>query len=808
MGFDFTKPLGYTEELLAEPVEEVTPVAVGAAKRMGAAEPTGRVLRLKERTLAPSDDTLVDRALAYDRAFAATRGSNMVWRKASALAEMILTHRVEINDDELIVGRRFPDERHGSGAGSWLGFPEWWGIYTEEAKAKFRRRVAEDPRLDDDERNQLHEIADGWRDVFGRDARNIPTPDFATHGHIFFGWGYSLNHSVRDYAKVLRVGFEGIKHEIETALERLDWKRPEDIRRRLFLQSALRIADAACQMGRRYADTARARAKRTRSATRRAELLRIAEVCEQVPARPARNLREALQALWFAHMITFWEDHLNANSIGRIDQILWPAYERDARENGLTREQAIELLHCFHLKLYQTYDVQQATVGGQKPDGSDATNELSYLVLEAIRSLGLIRCQSVRVCRTTPRELLRLAVDLVAEGGGIPFFFNDDAIIPALVVKSIPIEEARDYAIIGCVEITIPGRAFPHAVSHMMNVAKCLELALHDGFDPHTGKQLGPRTGDAARFARFEQLWDAYKAQLEFWAERAAYWSNCGELAQEDLDPLPYLSILTDDCIERGLDIAWGGARYNYHSTCAIGIPNVADSLAAVRKLVFEDQAISMADLFEALRANFDGHEPLRQMLLHRAPKYGNDEPSVDELAAQVARHYCETMHDLRTIRGGRFHAHLFSFIWHVNPCGKGTGALPDGRKAGDPLAYSVSPMQGRDFRGLSAVLNSLARIPHHLAAASSSAIIEVDPKLLEGEGRERFVEAIRTALDQGVGQLQFNVVTAETLEAARQCPESYQNLAVRVSGYSYRFCLLDPDMQDHIIRRTKHRCG
>ena len=779
-----------------------------AQARPDTAQPTERVLRLKERALAPSGDTMVDRAFAYHRGFSATRGANMVWRKARALADMIRTHRIEVNDDELLVGRRFPDGRHGSGAGHWLGYPEGWGLFSKEAKANFRKRVADDPRLTDDERQQLADLATRWRDVFGREPRNVPTPDFATHGHIFFGWGYSLAHSVRDFAKVIDIGFEGIKREIEVALERIDWKRPEDIRRRLFLQSALEVATAACEMGRRYADVARTLADRSECDIRRSELDIIADVCDQVPAKPARTLHEALQALWFAHMITFWEDGLNANSIGRIDQMLWPAYERDVADNGLSREQAIELLHCFHLKLFQTYDVQQGMVGGQKPDGSDATNDVSYLVLEAIRSLGLIRCQSVRVCSTTPPELLRMAVDLVAEGGGIPFFFNDEAIIPALVDKGIPIEEARDYAAIGCVEITIPGRTFPHAVSHMMNVAKCLELALHDGFDTHVGKQLGPHTGDAATFTSFGQLWDAYTAQLEFWAERAAYWSNCGEMAQEDLDPLPYCSILTSDCIERGMDIAWGGARYNYHSTCAIGIPNVADSLAAVRKLVFEDKALTMADLLDVLKADFEGREDLRQMLLHRAPKYGNDEAAVDELAAAVARHYCETMHNLRTIRGGRFHAHLFSFVWHINPCGKGTGALPDGRRAGEPLAYSLSPMQGRDFQGLSAVLNSLARIPHHLAAASSSAIIEIDPKLVEGDGRDRFAQAVRTALDNGVGQLQLNVVSADTLEKARAHPENYQNLAVRVSGYSYRFCLLDPDMQDHIIHRTKHAQG
>lgn len=332
------------------------------------ATPGERVMRLKERALRPGTDAMVDRAFAFDRGFAATRGCDVVWRKACALAEMIGSHRVEIHDDELIVGRRWPDERHGSSSGSWLGYPEWWNLHSADAQERFRGRVAEDPRLSDGERARLGEMAERWGETFGRDSRNVPTPDFARHGHVFFGWGYSLNHSVRDFARVIDEGFEGIRREIEAQLEGLAWKRPEDIRRRLFLESALTIADAACALGPRYAGHARELAEHAGCPERRAELLAIADVCDQVPARPARSLHEALQALWFAHTITFWEDGLNANSIGRIDQMLWPCYERDRRENGLTREQAVELFHCFHLKLYQTYDVQQAVVGGRRID--------------------------------------------------------------------------------------------------------------------------------------------------------------------------------------------------------------------------------------------------------------------------------------------------------------------------------------------------------------------------------------------------------------------------------------------------------
>ena len=301
-----------------------------------------------------------------------------------------------------------------------------------------------------------------------------------------------------------------------------------------------------------------------------------------------------------------------------------------------------------------------------------------------------------------------------------------------------------------------------------------------------------------------EDLWTAYTRQLEHFAQHAVEQSNLGDFAQPHRFPLPFTSLLTEDCIARGRDMTDGGARYNYHSTCAIGLPNVGDSIYAVDRLVFRDKTISASDLLETLKSDWKDSESLRQWVVNRLPKYGNGDSEVDEWVARASKHYCDHMATYRTPHGGSFHAHLFSFVWHL--CrGQVTNATPDGRKAHDPLAYSVSPMQGRDREGFTAVMRSLMELPHEHAAGSSSAIIELSPKFFDGESRDKVLDVVQTAIDHGVGQLQFNVIDSDTLRKAQEKPEDYQHIAVRVSGFSMRFCLLDRTMQDHIISRTKH---
>jgi formate C-acetyltransferase len=535
---------------------------------------------------------------------------------------------------------------------------------------------------------------------------------------------------------------------------------------------------------------------------------RIAEVCARVPARGARTFAEAVQSLWFAHVLTCGEDGINANSIGRLDQILFPYYRADVRSGRLTRAQAVEIMEELACKLYLDYDVQAITLGGVDGRGNDAANELSTIILEATRSVDFVRDVSVRLHRNSPPEFVRLASELIVRGGGIPFVFNDDCFVKALHDRGIGLKDARNYAPIGCIELTVPGRANPHAVSGWFNSTKCLELALFGGKDPSSGEQLGAQTGCLTDFRSFDDLYTAYCDQVEFFAQRMVYHCNRGELAQRERGPLPCWSVLTDDCIKRGRDITDGGAAYNYHSICFLGTANTADSLKAIEKLVFQERRIDAKELLDALRANFEGRESLRQMLLKQAPKYGNDCPEVDEIARRVDQDFIDLMDQMRSPIGGRYFVHLFSFLCNIS-FGKSVGATPDGRRAKEPLAYSLSAHQGRDEKGVTALIRSLSRLPHDQAAGATAAIVEIDPVLVQGEqGVERMCQLIRSALAMGVGQLQWNVTTVERLRKAQEDPERYGNIAVRVAGYSQMFKLIDRELQEHIIARTKHRKG
>jgi len=565
------------------------------------------------------------------------------------------------------------------------------------------------------------------------------------------------------------------------------------------------VCEAGCTLGARYAELAQRMAHETGDAGDRLRLEGMAEACGRVPGRGARTLFEATQALLLAHILTCGEDGINANSIGRLDQFLNPYYEADVAAGRLSHGDAVQLMEELACKLYLEYDVQAITTGGLDRDGEDAANEMTYAVLEATRNVGFVRDVSVRVSASSPPALIEEAAGLVARGGGIPFFFNDDCYVPALTDRGLAAQDARDYAPIGCIELTIPGRANPHAVSGWFNAAKCLELALFDGQDPRTGEQLGPRTGLLTDFAACDELYAAYTEQVECWAARMVYHCNRGELAQREWGPLPCWSVLTDDCIARGRDITDGGAVYNYHSVCFLGTANTADSLCALRKLLFDEQTVGAEDVLAALRADFEGFEPLRKRLLTGAPKYGNDVEEVDAVASQVADEFITLMDRQRSPLGGRYFVHLFSFLANIE-FGQQTGATPDGRRAGEPLAYSLSAHQGRDQEGVTAMLKSLARLPHDRAAGASAAIIDLDPKLVAGEdGLERLAQLIRTAIRLRIGQLQFNVTTAERLRLAQDDPERYGNVPVRVAGYSQMFRLLTKDLQEHVIARTKH---
>ena len=716
-------------------------------------------------------------------------GRSIVQVRASLLLELVKIARIHIPPRWRLAGQHLPGHLFGR----------------EKRNGPCDAAALADFGLSEEEVRGVQACLEEWE--WARSLYAVGETDPAAPGSeaIYWGRGWMENHSIRDYAKVLAVGFEGIREEIEAQLASTGLDDPERPQKENLWRAGLRVCEAGCLLGARYAEAAARLAEGAGDDAERRRLEGMAEACRRVPARGARTLFEAVQALWLAHILTCGEDGINANSIGRLDQILGPFYEADLRAGRISRAEAVVLMEELACKLYLDYDVQAITLGGVDARGGDAANAMTHILLEATRNVGFVRDVSVRLHDGSPPELHRACAELVARGGGIPFLFNDECFIPALADHGIGLEDARDYAPIGCIELTIPGRANPHAVSGWFNSTKCLELALFDGCDPRTGEALGPRTGLLPELGSYEALWEAYGKQVAFFADRMVYHCNRGELAQREAGPLPCWSVLTDDCIARGRDITDGGAVYNYHGICFLGMANTADSLCALKKLLFDEKVVAAEDLLEALRADFEGYEALRQRLLSGAPNYGNDCEEVDVVAAEVAHHFIDLMDRARSPLGGRYFVHLFSFLCNLD-FGKGTGATPDGRRAGEPLAYSLSAHQGRDQEGVTAMLNSLARIPHHRAAGASAAIVDLDPKLVAGKaGLDRLVQIIQTAVRMRVGQLQFNVVTAERLRLAQEDPERFGNIPVRVAGYSQKFNLLTSELQDHVIARTKH---
>lgn len=605
------------------------------------------------------------------------------------------------------------------------------------------------------------------------------------------------NHSVIGYEKVLRLGFKGILNEVEK-YEQINGENAE-------YTAMKKLCYAAGSIGEKYAEEAERLLAAKNSAYHRDDLEKMIATCRKVPRYPATTFFEAVQALWFAHIINTWEDDINANSLGRLDQILYPYYKADIESGRLTKEQAFEIICCLWIKLYRDYDVQQSCIGGSTPDGESCVNELSYLMLDVTEQLDFIRCLSVRYNKNTDKKFLRRALEVVGHvQKGIPFFFNDDILTEALMYEGIAKEDAFDYTQIGCVETVIPGKSNPHAVTGETNLLKAIEYVLCNGNSMmYPEYSPGIKTGEPDRFHTWQQFYDAVMIQVDKILD-----ITCSQVKKSRdvcYNPRPYKSLLTKGCIETGRDFNDGGAVYDYYQIMLGGIPNLADSLAVIRKFVFKEKKYSLAQLKTILENDFED-ESIRAEFINRAPKFGNDIDEVDHIAVDIINHSCDTLKVLSGKYGLSFHVQPFTFLWLIEH-GAHSAASADGRHKGEPIAYSVSPMQGRDFNGLTAVLNSIAKLPAKRTAGTTSAIVEVDPKLFTDMNLDVMTDILMASSLMGLSNVQFNVIDADTLIDAQKNPERYNNLAVRVSGFSQKFNLLSPQLQDHIIGRTKHTC-
>ena len=610
-------------------------------------------------------------------------------------------------------------------------------------------------------------------------------------------YSITCNHSVIGYEKVLKLGFTGLLNEVDYWAEKNGGGD--------FYEGLRIICRAGCSLGEKYAAEAEKLIKNGAGSKYKEELKSIADTCRRVPRYPAGTFVEAVQSLWFAHIINTWEDEINANSLGRLDKILYPYYKRDVEAGILTEAEAFEILCCLWIKLYRDYDVQQSCVGGISSDGNPDVNELSYLMLDVTEKLNFIRCLSVRFDKNTERRFIKRALEVARHiGKGIPFFFNDGVLIPALIDMGVECNDAYDYAALGCVETLIPGKTNPHAVNSRCNFLKAIEYALNDGGSMITeGAYPGLKTGGAHTLDTYEKLRAAVFTQIDHMLETAVRIAVMYMEPSETDRPKPVKSLLTEGCMESGRDFNSRGAKYDYYQLMFIGIPNLADSLAAVKKLIYDEKKYTLEELIYQLKNDYPD-EAFRLEFINKAPKFGNDDEYVDKIAYEIFDYGCDRLKDLSRKYDRQFHAQPFSFLWMIDH-GSKTAATPDGRKNGEILAYSMAPMQGRDAEGLTALLNSISNLPTKKAPGSTSAIVEVDPKLINNSNIEYLTDILLSAAAKGLCNIQFNTVDADTLIKAQKNPENYKNLAVRVSGFSQKFNLLDKKLQDHIIARTKH---
>ena len=792
----------------------------------GFSKPTKRIVALKEQILSSVPCIEVDRALLITESFKETEGQPAVVRRARALEKILNEIPIIIRDEELVVGSLTQEARSAQ------IFPEFSNKWIKDEFETIGKRKGDSFQITEKAKEQLTEVFNYWE---GKTTNELATsymyPETidAINENVFTVANYYLNgvgHVSVDYAKVLAKGYKGIIEEVECAIEAADKENPAYIKQKLFWESIIGSCKAVINYAHRYAKLAREMASKESNDVRAKELLQIAKNCETVPENGATNFYEACQSFWFVHAVINIESNGHSISPTRFDQYMYPYYEIELNSGKFDIDAIQELIDCVWVKLNDINKVrdevstrafggyplfQNLIVGGQDREGKDATNDLSYMCIDATAHVRLAAPSfSVRIWNKTPDEFLLRSCELSRLGTGMPAFYNDEVVITALVSNGLTIEDAREYGIIGCVEPQKPGKTEGWHDSGFFNLARLLIVTINNGMS--NGKQIGPKTGEFTQFKSIEEIIEAYTKQMEYFVYQLSVADNSIDLAHAERAPLPFLSCMVDDCITDGKSLQEGGAHYNFTGPQGVGVANVGDSFAAIKKLVFDDKKITLQELKEALDTNFGEEdsnskldfEDIRQMLIHRAPKFGNDIDEVDELARLGAYIYCKEVAKHKNPRGGNFHAGLYPAAINIL-FGDLIGATPDGRKAHEALADGVSPVRGADSNGPTAAINSVAKLDHFIASNGTLLNQKFHPGSIQGStGLNNLAALVRSFFDQKGMHVQFNIIDKKTLVEAQKDPSKYRDLVVRVAGYSAQFITLDKAIQDDIIKRTE----
>ncbi|TNF38533.1 MAG: glycyl radical protein [Bacteroidetes bacterium] len=783
---------------------------------------TERVMRLREQSLNATETITAERAQLITRFYSSreAQGLSAPVLRARAFEYLLRNKAICINEGELIVGERGPAPK-ATPTYPEISLHSLQDLDILDGREKVYFRVSDEVK-----KIYSEEIIPYWKGRSNRDRiMERMTPEWlaAYKAGIFteFQEQRAPGHTVLGY-KMFHTGFLDLKNEIAGAVAALDFRNDPHAYERNEELKAMEIAcDAIIMYAGRHAEKLESMAGEEKDEARIAELREMAAVCRRVPAHAPETFHEMLQHYWFIHLGVVTElNPWDSFNPGRLDQHLWPVYRKEVENGTLTPDQAFELLGCFWVKFNNhpsppkmgvtaqesnTYtDFCLINLGGVKPDGTDAVNPMSHILLDVIQEMRILQPSSmVQVSRKNPDAFVHKALDIIRTGFGQPSVFNTEAIIQELLRQGKSITDARNGGASGCVETGAFGTEC-YWLTGYFNLVKILEVTLYNGFDPRTGVQVGPKTGDPASFSTFDEFMLAYREQINYFADVKIRGNNVIEKTFAIHLPVPFLSLLLEDCIANGKDYNAGGARYNTTYIQGVGLGSITDILTSVRFNIYDRKRFTWNELLAALKENFEGHEQMQYDMIYNTPKYGNDDDYADAQAVSVFEFFHDAVSGRPTPRGGTHRINMLPTTSHVY-FGNVTGATPDGRKAYVPLSEGISPFQGVDRQGPTAVIKSASKIDH-LRTGGTLLNQKFSPEFFEDENSyQKLTALIRSYFSLDGHHIQFNVVNADTLRDAQKNPELYRDLIVRVAGYSDYFNDLGEDLQNEIIRRTEH---
>lgn len=794
-------------------------------------EPSKRIAHMREELLSINPQVCVERAIYTTEAYKEHKDKMKILQRAYAIENTLKHMTIFIEDDSLLAGNQASVNRAAP------IFPEYAMDWVIEELDMWEQRDGDAFTISEKNKQALRDIAPFWEKNTLKDRGLALMPPLSrkcydlgiikVEGNITAGDG----HLAINYEKLLRYGLKGIRKETEDAKAKLKYSDYNDLKKLYFYDAILILIDASIAFARRYSDLAKSLAEKTTSHRRRAELITLSQVCRRVPENAASSFYEAIQSVWFLQLILQIESNGHSLSFGRFDQFMYPYFKHDIDNHIITEDQALELLENLWLKTFTINKIrsnshtkfsagsplyQNVCIGGQLQDGSDAVNQLSFLVLRSIGQLRLTQPNlSVRYHKGISDEFMYDCIQMIKLGFGMPSFNNDEIIIEQFIKKGIDPKDAVNYSSIGCIEVSIPGKfGFRCSGMNFLNFPRILMIALNKGVDITSGEKIYNTPLHFRNMTNFEQVWQAWIDVVKYFTPICVSLDNCADYALEIEVPDSLCSALVDDCIPRGKHLKEGGAIYDFIGPLQVGIANVGDSLAAIKKLVFDEKKITPAQLWDTLMANYEneGGWRIREMLIHDAPKYGNDDDYVDQLTADAYQVFIDEIakyHNTRYGRGpigGGYFPGTSSISANV-PQGAGVCATPDGRKNWEPLAEGCSPSHSMDTHGPTAVFKSVAKLPTLELNGGVLLNQKLTPTSLEKEQDiHKLIFLLRTFFDTLKGyHVQYNVVDRETLLEAQKYPEKHRDLIVRVAGYSAFFHVLSTETQNDIIERTEH---